>query len=81
MRSSFISGLRIITSEAMVDPAEDWSGVRSPSRARRRLRRGYKQNIRHYWKPKSSAMRLPNGTVVMHPQTYAAVRDGLELRS
>jgi hypothetical protein len=68
-------GLRVIQSEAMVDPAEDWSGVRSPSRARRRRLRGFMQNIRHYWKPKDGFVQLPNGDIVMHPVVYAAIRD------
>ena len=38
-------GLRIVESMALGDPYEDWSQVRSPGRARRRLRQGHRQNI------------------------------------
>lgn len=40
-----VLGLRIIESDAIGDPYEDWSMVRSPGRARRRLRQGHRQNI------------------------------------
>lgn len=74
----------IIESLAMVDgPFEDWSRVRSPGRARRRRR--YRQNIRFYYTPKPDFLRLPDGTMVGHPQTvrafYAKVREGMAAKS
>jgi hypothetical protein len=36
-------GVRIIESVRMVDQVEDWSRVRSPSRAARRRRQGHRQ--------------------------------------
>ena len=61
-------GLRIIEDLNMVDPVEDWSGVRSPARARRRRKRGYRQRIKTIWVPKKVAYRLPDGSIVMHPE-------------
>jgi hypothetical protein len=39
------AGIRIVETETVGDPYDDWSQVRSPSRAIRRLRRGFKQRI------------------------------------
>lgn len=59
-------GLRIIVDDKMLD--EDWSEVRSPGRARRRMKRGHKQRIKY--SPSMQAVvtgRLGNTTAVMHP--------------
>jgi len=40
-----LGAIQIFETEMVGDPWQDWSGVRSPSRAIRRLRRGFKQNI------------------------------------
>lgn len=56
-------GSQIVESPHVTIAAEDWSRVRSPSRARRRLKRGFKQNVLHYRKP--SAMTL-NGIIYAH---------------
>lgn len=40
-----IGGLRIIDSEVIGDPYEDWSGVRSHGRAARRRKLGHPQRI------------------------------------
>lgn len=73
----------IIESIHMVDgPFEDWSRVRSPGRARRRRLKGYRQNIRLYTTPKRDFMKLPDGTLVGHPQTvrafYAMIKDRID---
>src|SRR5687767_6387259 len=66
----------IIESVHMVDgPFEDWSRVRSPSRARRRRAKGHPQRIRIYFTPKKEAMSLPGGKIVMHPQRARELRD------
>lgn len=62
-------GLRIIEDLNMVDAVEDWSEVRSPARARRRRKRGFRQRIKTAWTPKKVAYRLPDGSLVMHPET------------
>jgi len=37
--------IHLIKSDLLTDYYEDWSKVRSPSRARRRMRYGHKQNV------------------------------------
>lgn len=44
MRPSMLNGFLIIESPSMTDAVEDWSRVRSPSRAARR-RKKHRQNI------------------------------------
>jgi hypothetical protein len=62
-------GIRIIEDTSLVDLIEDWSRVRSPSRARRRQRRGYRQNIRFINTPKPHAFMIAPNTFAMHPIT------------
>lgn len=62
-----MNGMPITTSLLMTEPAEDWSRVRSPSRATRRLKQGHRQNIRHWQKPSSKIMNI-GGTLHMHPE-------------
>lgn len=56
---------RIVESAAMVDRFEDWSKVRSPSRTRRRMK--YNAHRIYTYKPKTYALQLPDGSLVMHP--------------
>ena len=71
--------LRLIESVHMViGPFEDWSQVRSPGRARRRLKRGHPQRIRFYYKPDPNLLQLPNNTIVGHPATLARLRKELQ---
>lgn len=68
-------GFRIIEDELLVDTIEDWSGVRSPGRARRRLRQGHRQNIRTVQVPKKGAIAIDGGrTFVVHPAVAAELR-------
>lgn len=62
------NGMRIIQDRYMVDMVEDWSRVRSPARAARRRKRGFRQNIDYREVPKPDAFRVGN-TLVMHPET------------
>lgn len=55
----------IIESTYMVDRFEDWSKARSPSRTRRRMR--YNAARIYTYKPKTSALLMPDGSFVMHP--------------
>lgn len=66
-------GLRIIERPDMVDPVEDWSRVRSPSRARRRMKAGHPQHMRIIYVPKKEAYQMGN-TLVMHPVMAAELR-------
>lgn len=65
MFNSF-AGVRVIESLEMVDSVEDWSRVRSPSRARRRMRQGYRQNVVVTVTPKQEVLMLGD-TMVAHP--------------
>lgn len=68
-------GLKIIESSHLtIGPFEDWSGVRSHGRAARRRKRGFKQNIRYFYKPDPNMRQLANGTLVGHPETVALLR-------
>lgn len=63
-----LTGIRIIQSPPLTETV---LYPRSPGRAARRIRRGFPQ---HYaTRPRKDALRLPDGTVVMHPATYAAL--------
>jgi hypothetical protein len=63
-----LGGVRIIESVHMVDVVEDWSHVRSPSRAARR-RKKHRQNIRVLHVPKKEAVTMDAGrTLIMHPE-------------
>lgn len=67
------NGLRIIEDASLVDVTEDWSRVRSPSRAERRRRQGHRQNIAFVGTPKTECFAFGN-TVVMHPVMAAKIR-------
>jgi hypothetical protein len=64
----FISGMRVIETLTMVEDYDDWSRVRSPSRARRRQKYGYRQNIVRRQRPKREAVIIA-GTLYIHPET------------
>lgn len=68
------ASFEIVESIHMTVPAEDWSRVRSPGRARRRMKRGYRQNIRYYQKP-SSEVFVTDGKIMAHPETIRALTD------
>lgn len=71
-------GVRFVTSDRMVEAVEDWSDVRSPSRARRRLAMGHPQNIRIIYQPRKDALRVGDGPFIMHPEALAAVSASLD---
>lgn len=71
---SFPSALRIVEDDRLLDyVGEDWSKVRSPGRAKRRRKRGFKQNIKAMYAPKKEAYRVGN-TLYMHPAMAAEAR-------
>ncbi|MEY9198711.1 hypothetical protein ABIA16_003827 [Sinorhizobium fredii] len=67
-------GTPIVTSLAMTVPAEDWSRVRSPSRARRRMRQGHRQNVRHYQAP-DPRFYMIGGAIHCHPVMLEKLRN------
>lgn len=66
-------GMRIVTNNVLTVPAEDWSRVRSAARARRRMRRGYRQNVRYYDAPSPKAM-LIDGVLYCHPDMVVELK-------
>jgi hypothetical protein len=74
-----IGGVRIIESDLMLDYVEDWSRVRSPSRAARRRRYGHRQNIKIIASPKPFAISGDGGrTLIMHPAIAHQLRKELQ---
>jgi hypothetical protein len=64
---------RIFETPDAYELVEDWSRVRSPGRARRRMARGHRQNIQMRAKP--SAFSLDGGrTFYVHPEIVAEMR-------
>lgn len=69
-----LRGVRIIEDSRLVDgPFEDWSRVRSHGRAKRR-RAKHRQNIRYFYTPSATALTLPDGSIVMHPEMAKQLR-------
>jgi hypothetical protein len=67
--------IRIVEDINLVDIVEDWSRVRSPSRAARRRRQGHRQNIRFLRVPKKAAFTIDGGrTFVVHPEIAKELR-------
>lgn len=62
-------GMQIIVSEYLVDTIEDWSDCRSPSRAKRRRKRGFAQRVRTVQVPKKDAF-IMDSKIMMHPEIY-----------
>lgn len=65
------SGIEIRETMTATEPYEDWSRVRSPARARRRLKQGHRQNIVHRRKPAAYQI---NGVIFAHPEIVRQLR-------
>lgn len=64
------AGIRLVSDPLLVDVIEDWSEVRSPSRAARRRCQGHPQRIRYREIPKPEFYHLPGqNMIVAHPTT------------
>ncbi|WP_147079920.1 hypothetical protein [Methylobacterium haplocladii] len=74
------ASMRIIEDASLTETVEDWSEVRSPSRAARRRRQGHRQRIRYVQRPKPGGYAI-DGALVMHPETWRAVRDQLSFKA
>lgn len=71
---------RFIEDIRLTNVFEDWSGVRSPARARRRRRRGFPQRIKTYLVPKPDIYKLntPGGVIFTgHPETIRKFKEKL----
>lgn len=73
-RAVFDGGMDIVESVYAVKREEDWSRVRSPSRARRRMKRGHRQNVVVTEKPAAYMM---NGKLFAHPEFVRALNERL----
>lgn len=62
------NGMPVRTNIFLTVPFEDWSEVRSPSRARRRLKRGFRQRIKHMQIADPKVFVI-NGVIHGHPET------------
>ena len=71
--STTLHSPKVVESLLATEEAEDWSKVRSPSRAKRRLKRGFKQNIVHYRKPACFFIKADN-TYYIHPEIMEELR-------
>lgn len=67
--------MQFVETENATEAAEDWSRVRSPSRARRRMKRGFPQNVRHYRKPAAYQM---DGVTYIHPRLMKVLRERID---
>lgn len=65
-------GPEIRETATAVEAFEDWSRVCSPSRAARRLKRGFRQNIERRYKP--AAFQIA-GVIYAHPEIVKALRE------
>ncbi len=74
-----MSGLRIRESTLLTVPFEDWSRVRSPSRARRRMKHGHRQNVTMIYVPDPSFYQI-NGEIHCHPVTAHKLRQAVRER-
>lgn len=68
-----LPGLRIVESRDV----EDWSDVRSPSRAARRLKMGHKQRIKYLTVPSDKIYRIGDA-MVMHPAKVLELKSKLQ---
>ena len=64
-----LNGMKVVLSPHLTRMVEDWSGVRSPARARRRRRQGHKQRIAYVTRDMAHAF-VMNGTLFVGPDTF-----------
>lgn len=73
----FYCGFKISVNDiVMSETKEDWSNVRSPSRAKRRIKRGFNQNIIYKVVPKSEILRFGDN-IIMHSETLKSFKNKL----
>jgi hypothetical protein len=68
-----IRGMELVSSVHMTRTEEDWSKVRSPGRAARRLRQGHRQNIRVLEVPRMDFISLDGKKLIGHPEAIKAL--------
>lgn len=73
------TGIKIVSCPELSKIEEDWSSVRSPSRAKRRRRQGHHQRIKTKVIPNDTAViDQTTGTVYVHPAKMADLRRALD---
>lgn len=72
-------GMRVIRDAKMVQDSgqRSWAKVRSHGRARRRLKRGFRQNIDIIWEPKPDVI-VAGDMIVGHPDTIQKMLVAIE---
>jgi hypothetical protein len=75
-----LGAVRIVENVHLVETVEDWSAVRSPSRARRRQAQGHRQNIRTVTRPMRAAIKGADGTLYVHPAVAAEISRSIAAR-
>jgi hypothetical protein len=73
---NMFNGLRVISDAKMVEDSGErsWARVRSHGRAKRRLKRGYRQNIDIIWVPKKEFLRFGDA-IVGHPAMIQKLKE------
>lgn len=76
------AGVKIIEDASLVDAVGlDWSGCRSPSRAKRRSKYGHRQRVKTAYAPKNGAFSIDGGrTLFMHPVAARELAKGMAQR-
>jgi hypothetical protein len=74
LRIGRFGGVRIVETTNATERIEDWSRVRSPARARRRMKQGHRQNVRITEKP---AAYQAGDTMYVHPEFARALKQRL----
>jgi hypothetical protein len=69
-------GTRIVETVTATKIVQDWSRVRSPARAARRLKRGYRQNIVERHEPSAYGI---GGVIYAHPEFVRALRQAVPM--
>lgn len=82
MITDFYNGMKLSVNDALMSKTiEDWSKVRSPARANRRLKRSYKQNISFRIIPKDDIIVLKDqNLMIMHSQTLRKFQNEIAKR-
>lgn len=76
-----LGGMALVPAPHMVEAVEDWTRVRSPSRARRRMRQGHRQNMRTIEVPsKDVIIDKSSGTMYAHPATIEAITQEMAIK-
>lgn len=73
------NGMPIMESLLLTVRHEDWSGVRSPSRARRRIKQGHKQRIKYVDLP-SPDLIVTHGIIHGHPETIRKMFEAINAK-